>query len=257
MRWGNLTLAAAAAMFVTASAAAQSRDENWTRCKNIDNPDLKIEACTAIIQSRQETTENIAIALNNRGNAFAEKGQYERAIQDYDEAIQRKPNYATAVHNRGIARFALGQFANAAADFERKVTLDAANSVDPSWLKFSSDYAYSVIWLHLARAKLDVRDEGELKTNAAWVDYNKWPGAVVALYLGQMTSEQVRTAAGQGDAKAQKDQGCEAAFYLGEYELLHKNSDRAKRLFQDAVDTCPHSFIEYTGAVTELKRLGG
>ena len=257
MQWRVFSLAPTVAMLVVVSAAAQSRDENWMRCKDSDNPDLKIEACSAIIQSREETTENISIALNSRGNAYSDKGQYERAIQDYDEAMQLNPNYATAVHNRGIARFALGQFADASADFGQKLTLDAKNAVDLTWLKLDAGHAYSVIWLHLARGKMGAGDEAELKGNAAWVDYNKWPGPVVALYLGQMTPEQVRMAAAQGDARVQKDQGCEAAFYTGEYELLRKNSDGAKKLIQEAVDTCPHGFVEYTGAVTELRRLGG
>jgi tetratricopeptide (TPR) repeat protein len=33
-----------------------------------------------------------AAAFSNRGNAYARKGQYDRAIQDYDQAIRINPS---------------------------------------------------------------------------------------------------------------------------------------------------------------------
>src|SRR5271169_1290587 len=50
------------------AAAAQSRDDNWTRCKD-NNPDLAIGGCTVIIQSGQETTKNLAIT-DSRGFTY-------------------------------------------------------------------------------------------------------------------------------------------------------------------------------------------
>ena len=44
-----------------------------------------------------------AEAYRNRGVAYAEKGEYDRAIADYTEAIRLKPDYAEAYYNRGIA----------------------------------------------------------------------------------------------------------------------------------------------------------
>ncbi len=46
------------------------------------------------------TVENLAISHNNRGLAYHHKSIYERAIQDYDEAIRLDPNYAIAYNNR-------------------------------------------------------------------------------------------------------------------------------------------------------------
>jgi tetratricopeptide (TPR) repeat protein len=46
---------------------------------------------------------NLALAFNDRGNAYANKGQYDRAIQDYDQAIKLDPNLALAINNRAAA----------------------------------------------------------------------------------------------------------------------------------------------------------
>ena len=43
------------------------------------------------------------VAYYNRGVAYDDLGQYQRAIQDSDTAIRLKPDYANAYNNRGIA----------------------------------------------------------------------------------------------------------------------------------------------------------
>ena len=97
-----ILLVATVAGFLFASAAtAQTRDENADRCKG-DDPDLAIGACTALIQSGQETNEGLAIAYNNRGSAYTNKGDYDHALSDLNEAITLNPNYATAFYNRAI-----------------------------------------------------------------------------------------------------------------------------------------------------------
>jgi tetratricopeptide (TPR) repeat protein len=49
-----------------------------------------------------------AVRLNNRGNAYASRAQYDRAIQDFDAAVNLHARYAVAVYNRGNAHFAKG-----------------------------------------------------------------------------------------------------------------------------------------------------
>ena len=65
-----------------------------------------------------------AIAFNNRGTAYNDKGQYDRAIQDFDQAIRLDPNYALAFNNRGIAYDDKGQYDRAIQDYDQAIKLD-------------------------------------------------------------------------------------------------------------------------------------
>ena len=39
-------------------------------------------------------------AYSNRGNGYGDPGQHERAIEDFDKAIELNPEYAAAVFNK-------------------------------------------------------------------------------------------------------------------------------------------------------------
>jgi tetratricopeptide (TPR) repeat protein len=66
-----------------------------------------------------------AITYNIRGLAYGELGQYQRAIQDYDKAIQLDPNDAFAYYNRGQVYGELGQATEADADFAKACSLES------------------------------------------------------------------------------------------------------------------------------------
>jgi tetratricopeptide (TPR) repeat protein len=58
------------------------------------------------------------VALINRGNAATVRGDFERAIADYDEALRLDPGDGVAQMNRGIARQSQGNFDGAIADYD-------------------------------------------------------------------------------------------------------------------------------------------
>ena len=65
------------------------------------NGDERIDACTRIILSNKSSDSNLAWAYRNRGLGWRSKGDDERAIADYNEAIRIDPNLALAYLNRG------------------------------------------------------------------------------------------------------------------------------------------------------------
>ena len=63
-------------------------------------------------------------ALVNRGVAHEKKGALDRAIADYDEAIKLEPKDAVAYNNRGNALLKKGDYDRAIADYDRAIKLD-------------------------------------------------------------------------------------------------------------------------------------
>nr|WP_281721915.1 tetratricopeptide repeat protein [Nitrosomonas nitrosa] len=101
--YGALALALSA---FAQGADAQTLDQQWAYCENRGDAyalDLQIGGCTGIIQSGQETQENLAIAFYNRGIAYNRQGDRARAIADYDQSIRLNPQFASAYRNRGLA----------------------------------------------------------------------------------------------------------------------------------------------------------
>ena len=67
---------------------------------------------------------NDAAAYNDRGVAYARKGKYDRAIQDFDQALRLDPNQALAYYNRGLAYRRKGEYKRARSDFSKALALD-------------------------------------------------------------------------------------------------------------------------------------
>jgi tetratricopeptide (TPR) repeat protein len=119
-RWA-LPLALIQMAWFGGAAAAETPEAQ--RCFSHD-PEVAIAGCTAMLQSGHETQEHITRAFSNRGGAYIRKGQYDRAIQDLDQAIRRDPNYALAFQSRGTAYSLKGQYERAIGDFNQAIRLD-------------------------------------------------------------------------------------------------------------------------------------
>jgi tetratricopeptide (TPR) repeat protein len=67
---------------------------------------------------------DLARAYNNRGNAYSDLGQDQRAIQEYNEAIRLNPDYTDAYGNRGVVYERLGQRNLAMEDYNKAILLN-------------------------------------------------------------------------------------------------------------------------------------
>src|SRR5579871_5052682 len=110
-----------------ASAAAATGDEIRMRCALAgQNPALAIIACTALIQSGQQATaKDLFRIFFSRAAAHDAQQQYDRAIEDYDQAIRLDPdNAANAFNARGLDYFRSGNSERAIQDFDQAIRLD-------------------------------------------------------------------------------------------------------------------------------------
>ena len=96
------------------------------------NPDRKLEACTALIQSGRETGLNLAAAYRNRGIVHAARTEYDQAIADFSKAIELNPRYAAAYNDRAVAYTNKGDYQRAVADVTRAVELTALSPAKPA-----------------------------------------------------------------------------------------------------------------------------
>jgi tetratricopeptide (TPR) repeat protein len=62
-------------------------------------------------------------AYNNRGIAYSNKSDYNRAIADYNQAIKLQPDTAYVYYNRGIAYNKKGEYERAIADYNQAIKL--------------------------------------------------------------------------------------------------------------------------------------
>jgi tetratricopeptide (TPR) repeat protein len=97
--------------------------DDWDACEN-SNPDVSIFGCTAIIDAGTETQSNLAIAHTNRGLAYGNKSQHDRAIKDYDKAIALNPKIEKAFNNRGVIYADKGQHDRAIKDYDKAIALN-------------------------------------------------------------------------------------------------------------------------------------
>jgi tetratricopeptide (TPR) repeat protein len=129
------------------SWAVEDRSRFETKLKNVELcngadrtlPDPQINGCTALIDAGNAPALFLAIAHNNRGNAYSAKGDYDRAIdyssafanraetyqkkndferaaKDYDDAIRLEPNWEAVWNGRCWTRAVLGQLQAALTD---------------------------------------------------------------------------------------------------------------------------------------------
>ena len=101
------------------AGAPLSRDQTWKICQDANRGLVAVDACTALIQSGQETDKTLMYVYYNRGLALARRGRTQPAIEDFDAALKQDPFFALALYQRGLAYQTLGQSIRAEEDIRR------------------------------------------------------------------------------------------------------------------------------------------
>ena len=216
--------------------------------------DEAIDLFTRAINSDELGLKNRAQAYAYRGIAKATTGDYDGAQLDLNSSVALDSDFAAdAYAYRGYMKLVLGQAKESAADLEKSAELLI--------------WPYNVLWLHLARLKAGLPDQGprSLANNAITLDVKRnqdgtpgltrWPGALVKFMQGTGTREAVAAAAQEGDPARLAERVCDVDFYLGELDLARNDIAAAKPQFERAAEKCPFASFERMGATAELMRL--
>jgi tetratricopeptide (TPR) repeat protein len=121
MRWG---IQISAAAFFLVAFDCQGFAQTATSCAGSD-AERSILACSFIIDAGAAKAADLAIAHYNRGNAYAALRRYEKAIEDYSNAISLHPRFQGAYNNRANALSALARYPEAINDYSQVLALDA------------------------------------------------------------------------------------------------------------------------------------
>jgi hypothetical protein len=78
----------------------------------------------------QMVTKDKYLVYNTRGAAYAELGQYQRAIENYSNAIRLKPDYIQAYTNRALAYFKYGDIASVCRDAQKACELGSCTMLE-------------------------------------------------------------------------------------------------------------------------------
>ena len=87
-------------------------------------PELAIEGCTVLIRSGKFSGRNLAVAYTNRGSAYDDLHDEDRAIADQNEAIRIDPKLDLAFNNRANAYGRKGEIDRALADYDEAIRLN-------------------------------------------------------------------------------------------------------------------------------------
>ena len=106
-------------------AAIALLSPEWRACRgeNDASPDQQINGCNVAIASVAAGSEDLSIALFYRGGAWLDKGETDRAILDYGDAIHIRPDFAEAFNNRGNAYDDKTQHDRAIQDYSEAIRL--------------------------------------------------------------------------------------------------------------------------------------
>lgn len=106
---------------------AQGYEALYRKCYEEAASEQVIISCTAVISRGLVDQNDLATAYKNRGDAYDDTGQYERALEDYDRAVTINPLDAEAFNSRGTTYIALERYELAVEDFDRAIRINPSS----------------------------------------------------------------------------------------------------------------------------------
>lgn len=126
---GVAAMLAAGAMVFAAPASAQWSDVAEACYQSEGEPSSAVILCTQAIEAGDLDDESLALTYSNRGNSYYDLGEYDRAVGDYNIALDLLPGDPVTLSNRGAAFLELGQNAQALEDLNEAIRLYPDNPV--------------------------------------------------------------------------------------------------------------------------------
>ena len=123
-----------AILVVAGSARADSIFQELRWCGE-DDSDRSLVACTAVIQwsHGRPPAKVLAEAYTDRANIYGDRGDTDKAIADFTNAIHHDPTRDDAFVGRGMQYYDHGDYKHAVADFDAAVRLNPNEATNWAW----------------------------------------------------------------------------------------------------------------------------
>ena len=119
-------------LLLGSSAALAQSEKDWKICNSDedtkDDNKAAIAACTRLIGTGKLTRKNFMVAYYNRGLSHRRLGENDKALADYNKALEYDPNDSDIYNNRGIVYEAKDDLARAFADYNKAIQLNGKSS---------------------------------------------------------------------------------------------------------------------------------
>lgn len=112
------SLCVAALLLLVAAAAGPASADPPLDCTRNTDAQIRLAACTTIIDGPAYSPEQKAAAYRGRAAARLDAGAVDQAIADFTQAVQLQPRNAAAYAGRAQARLVRGEVDVAIADFD-------------------------------------------------------------------------------------------------------------------------------------------
>jgi tetratricopeptide (TPR) repeat protein len=170
--------------------------------------------------------------------------RYPAAIELSSKLISKHPLHWVPREVRGLSLFHLGKVGESVADFE-------------ALCRVRQDKPHCELWLYAARERSARKGTGKaaLQRNTVDTNLSLWPGPVVGYYLGKLDEKALIDKAKAAHGQEEKEQLCEAYYYIGQQLLIEGKPKRAAEMFNKSIATEISNFIEYGGSKAELARM--
>ena len=240
---------------------------------------LRIDQLSRAIESRTLTTASLAEALRSRGVLFSDMDANEQALRDFNAALALDPDDAESYNSRGVVYHKEKEYDLARADFDLSIRLapdraypyysrahlhyyqgrfaEAQDDLESGLsLAAPADEPYGMVWLFATMVQQGDENAGTvLRDYLARQESRTWPMPLLQLFTGELSPEEVLAAATAPEASKDREQKCEANFYLGLWHQFRGERELARDAFQQAVNSNVKKFIEYQFGRVELERL--
>jgi tetratricopeptide (TPR) repeat protein len=227
-------------VLLTPKVHAQPSPE-WRSCTGKPDVDWdqQIRSCSTLIESGRETSDKLVIAYNYRGISYATKGDLDRGIADFSEAIRLDPKNAYAYNNRGSAYENKGDHDRAVAEYNEAIRLDPKYAIaynNRCWsraligrdldqaladcnesLRLSPGYADALNTRGFVQFKLGAFDRAIADYSAAVAKNAKDAGSLYARGVAKLRSGD--TAGGEADIAAAKAMQADIATVYAGYGI--------------------------------------